>query len=88
MVVKEHCVVKASALSNIMRSVIKAPFNVKVGFVNKIKIDIPWSEIMSKPVEIYLEDIHAICDSPAGFDKEFMRKTQHLAKKEKFDLLL
>jgi hypothetical protein len=58
-----------------MRSLVGAPVNVKTGFVKKIKIDVPWSEIMSKPVEIYIEDIHAICESPAKFDKEFMRKT-------------
>lgn len=80
-VVKEGCVVKAAALQSLMRAAVGAPVTVKAGFVRKISVVVPWSEILSKPVELYLDDIHVICDSPAGFDREFMRKTEHKGKK-------
>ena len=87
-VVKESCLVKPTALQSLMRSAVGAPVTVKTGFVRKIRAVVPWSEILSKPVEIYLDDIHVICDSPAGFDREFMRKTEHKSKREEFEELL
>lgn len=55
-----------------MRSLVGAPVIVKTGFVRKIRINIPWSEILSKPCEVYLDDVHVICLSPAGFNTDFM----------------
>ena len=71
-----------------LRSVVGAPVYVKTGFCRKIRINIPWNEIMSKPVEIFLDDIHGICETPPGFNKEFAKKAYHKAKMKKFDELL
>mgnify|MGYP002630922391 CR=1 FL=1 len=87
-VIKESCIVKANAIQSMMRSMVGAPVTVKTGFVRKIRINIPWAEILSKPCEIYLDDVHVICDSPAGFDKEFLRKSEHKSKIEQFEILL
>jgi len=43
---------------------------------------------MTKPVEIFIDDIHIICDTPAHYDKEFVERFQHALKKEKFKKLL
>lgn len=87
-VVKDSCVIKTAALQPLSRSALGAPINVRTGFVRKIRINIPWSEILSKPVEVYLDDVHVVCDSPAGFDKEFMLKAVHKIKTQKFEALL
>ena len=87
-VVKENAVIKITALQSLMRSLVGAPVNVRTGYCRKIRVTVPWSEILSKPCEIYLDELHAVCDSPAGFDKAFAQKTHHLAKMKKFEQLL
>ena len=88
LVVKESCVVKTTALQSLMRAAVGAPVAVKTGFVGKIRVVVPWSELLSRPVELYLDDVHVICNSPAGFDREFMRKTEHTSKEAQFQELL
>jgi hypothetical protein len=87
-VIKEDCIIKKSALQSIMRSAVGAPVQVQTGFVRNIRIVVPWNQILSKPVEIYLDDVHAICDTPDHFDKEFAQKTYHKAKMQKFEDLI
>jgi hypothetical protein len=44
--------------------------------VKKIRINVPWQEILSKPCEVFLDDVHIICDSPSGYDKEYAMRIQ------------
>jgi len=67
-VVKHNCVVKPTALRSLMIKLLGAPINVKTGYVQKITINVPWSEILSKPVEIFIEEVHVFCDSPDSFN--------------------
>ena len=71
-----------------MASMVGAPVVVRTGFVRKIKINVPWSEILSKPCEIYLDDVHVICDTPAKFDPSFIKKIDHKNKMKIFEELL
>ena len=87
-VIKENMVIKKTALESIMRSIIGAPVYVKTGFIRKAKADIPWNEILTKPVEIIVTDLHAVCETPAGFDKEFAQRAYHKVKMKSFDELL
>jgi hypothetical protein len=87
-VVKEHCVVKQNALTSLMAGMVGAPVVVRTGFVRKIKINVPWSEILSKPCEIYLDDVHVICDTPAKFDPLFIKKIDHKNKMKIVEQLL
>ena len=81
-------VVKKTALESIMRSIVGAPVRVTTGYIRKAKATIPWNEILTKPVEIVVSDLHVICDSPAAFDEEFNERTLHKAKRKQFDELL
>lgn len=81
-------VVKKTALESIMRSIVGAPVRVTTGYIRKAKATIPWNEILTKPVEIVVSDLHVVCDSPAAFDKEFAERALHKAKRKQFDELL
>lgn len=37
-----------------------APVHVVNGFIKKVKIDVPWNKLMSKPVEITLDEVHMV----------------------------
>ena len=81
-------IMKKDALQPLMGALLGAPVNVVTGFIRNIRINVPWSEILSKPCEVYLDDIHVICSSPAKFDKEFAMQTYHKLKTAKFEQLL
>jgi len=67
-ILKENMIMKKDALQSLMGALIGAPVKVVTGFIRNIRINVPWSEILSKPCEVYLDDIHVICSSPAKFD--------------------
>ncbi len=60
----------------LLKDAIQAPIYVQKGFVKKIRINVPWQEILSKPCEVFLDDVHIICDSPSGYDKEYAMRIQ------------
>ena len=43
------------------------------GYIKKFVIEVPWYDILTKPVEIRLEEIHIIMKSSDSYDREFMR---------------
>lgn len=87
-VTKQSCIMKKSALQSTMRKLIGAPVNVKLGYIRRVKINVPWNELLSKPCEVFIDDIHIVCDSPNHFDIDFMRKFQHKEKMLLFDEML
>mmetsp|Transcript_11923 Transcript_11923/g.18395 ORF Transcript_11923/g.18395 Transcript_11923/m.18395 type:complete len:127 (+) Transcript_11923:3-383(+) len=86
-IVKENVILKATALEEATREALGAPVLIRSGVCRKIRIVIPWSEILSKPIEVTLDDIHAVCTSPAMFDKGFATRTRHASKTKKFQEL-
>ena len=48
----------------------------------------PWNEILSKPVEVFLDELVIVCEGSSTFDVDFMRKLKHSAKKQAFEELL
>lgn len=71
-----------------MRKLLGAPINVKIGYIRRIQINVPWNELWSKPCEITMDDIHIVVDSPNHFDFNFMKKFHHKEKKYIFDDML
>lgn len=51
-VVKDNVVIKKSALEDILMGLFGTPVNVVKGYIKKLKIDVPWNKLLSKPVEI------------------------------------
>ena len=51
-------------------------------------IDVPWTQILSKPVELKIEEIHIILKSSDRYDREFVKKTLLSAKKQEVDKIL
>ena len=71
-ITKENAIFKLSALNPIIQKIFSdIPIRIKSALVGKIKISVPWSEIFSKPVEVILDEVHFLCDSPISFDKNW-----------------
>ncbi len=85
---KENVAIKKTALESVFMSLFGAPVHVAKGYMKKIRIDIPWSRLLSQPCEVYLEDVHIIIKCPALYDPEFTKKMIWLSKKDKVKLLL
>jgi hypothetical protein len=49
---------------------------------------VPWSKILSKPVEIKIEDVHLILKSRRSYDRQFVKERIIRAKQGKIDELL
>ena len=69
-------------------SMFGAPVTVVKGFIRKLRIDVPWNKLLSKPCEIYIEDVHVVIKPSAHFDEEFAKKLRWKIKKGQFDELL
>jgi hypothetical protein len=50
------------------------------GYIKKICIDVPWTQILSKPVEIKIEEIHIIMKSSDAYDRDFVKQQLFAAK--------
>lgn len=88
MVQKEYVTVKKTALEDICLSLIGAPVEVVKGYIRKLEIDVPWSKLLSKPCEIYLDDIHIVLRGNPNFDINFAKKMLLRESKIKFASLL
>ena len=87
-VVKDNVTIKKTALENIGLKLFGAPVQVVKGYIKKLKLDVPWNKLLSKPCEILLDDVHIVLKSPASFDEEFVRRVIWKAKQGKFQELL
>ena len=84
-VVKDNVTIKKSALEHLFMSTFGAPVTVVKGFIKKVRIDVPWSKLLSKPCEICLEDIHMVVRCSSDYDKEFAQKMIWKIKMGQFD---
>ena len=85
---KDNVTIKKSALEDLGMRLFGAPVQVVQGYIKKLRIDIPWNKILSKPCEIALDDVHIVMRPSASFDPEFAKRMIWKAKKGKFDELL
>lgn len=51
-------------------------------------VDVPWTQILSKPVELKIEEIHIILKSRDHYDRDFVKSMLLAAKKEQVDKIL
>ena len=72
---KENVKIKRDAFEGLTKSIFGAPCTVVQGYIKKLQIDVPWSEIQSKPLEVTIEDLHVILTSSECYDREFVKKT-------------
>jgi N-terminal region of Chorein or VPS13 len=80
--------VKKQALESLFMSMFGAPVTVVKGFIRKLRIDVPWNKLLSKPCEINIEDLHVVIKSSAHYDKEFAKRMLWKIKKGQFYELL
>ena len=69
-------------------SIFGAPIQVVNGYIKKLRIDIPWNKLLSKPCEVYLEDLHVVIRSNPSFDIDFARRMIWKRKKNLFNEML
>lgn len=82
-VAKENVKLKSTALEGLTTSLFGAPCHIVQGYIKKVSIEVPWYEILSKPVEIKLEEIHVILKASESYDKEFVKRQLLNAKKKR-----
>ncbi len=79
---------KPTALESLFLSLFGAPVTVVRGFIKKLRIDIPWNKLLSKPCEVYLDDVHVVLKSTTKYDKEWVKRAIWVSKKKDFSELL
>ncbi len=72
---------KPTALESIGISLLGAPVQVVRGYIKKLRIDIPWNKLLSKPCEIYVDEVHIVIKSSTRYDKEFAERMMVKIKK-------
>ncbi len=77
--------IKKGALENIFMSAFGAPVTVVKGYIKKLRIDVPWNKLLSKPCEVYLDDIHLVVRCSSEYDKEFAKRMLWKIKKGEFE---
>ena len=87
-VYKDNVTIKATAFESMFQSMFGAPVSVVRGFIKKLRIDVPWNKLLSKPCEIYLDDVHIVLKSPTKFDKEWAKRMIWNVKHTSFNELL
>jgi hypothetical protein len=87
-VVKDNVAIKKTALESLGMSLFGAPIQVVNGYIKKLRIDIPWNKLLSKPCEMYLEDLHVVIRSNPSFDIDFARRMIWKRKKNLFNEML
>jgi hypothetical protein len=65
---KDNVTVKETAFENIFSSLFGAPVTMVRGFIKKLRIDVPWNKLLSKPCENYLDDVHIVLKSSTKYD--------------------
>jgi vacuolar protein sorting-associated protein 13B len=79
-IAKDNVKLRATALDYVFASVFGAPCSIVQGYIKKICIDVPWTQILSKPVEIKIEEIHIIMKSSDAYDRDFVKQQLFAAK--------
>ena len=87
-IVKDYVGIKKNALESLCLYLLGAPVTVVKGYAKKVKVDVPWNKLMSKPVEIYADEVHIILRSSPTFDISFAKKMIRQEKMEKVQELL
>lgn len=72
--VKENVTIKQLALESLCMSAFGAPVTVVKGYIRKLRIDVPWNKLLSKPCEINLEDVHVVVNAPPQYDSKFAKR--------------
>jgi hypothetical protein len=80
-IAKDNVKLRSTALDSIFRSLFGAPCQIVQGYIKKFVIDVPWTQILSKPVELKIEEIHIIMKSSDRYDREFVKQTLLSSKK-------
>jgi len=87
-IAKEDVKLKNSACGELFAGLFGAPVNVFHGYIKKLTIEVPWSNLLSKPVEVKIEDVHIILTQSAKYDREFVKRTLLRTKRAKVEKLL
>jgi vacuolar protein sorting-associated protein 13A/C len=87
-IAKENVKLRSTALDWIFTSIFGAPCEIVQGYIKKVVVDVPWTQILSKPVELKIEEIHIILKSRDHYDRDFVKSMLLAAKKEMVDKIL
>lgn len=63
-------ILKKSALM-LLSKLIGLPLDITKGYAKIIRINVPWSKIWKEPIEIIIEDVHALCTVRDQYSEEF-----------------
>ena len=85
---KENVKIKKDAFEKLTSTALGVPFTVVQGYVKKLQVDIPWSELQSKPLEVTIEDLHVILTASECYERNFVKNTLIALKKLKVQELL
>lgn len=66
--------IKKTALESICTSLLGGPIYVKKGYIKHLRIDIPWTKLLSQPCEMIFEEVHIVLYCPSYFDITFAKK--------------
>jgi hypothetical protein len=55
-------------------SMFGAPVSVVRGFIKKLRIDIPWNKLLSKPCEMSFDEVHVVLKASTKYDEEFAKR--------------
>ena len=72
-IAKENVKLRSTAFDWIFQSALGAPCEVVQGYIKKIAADVPYTQILSKPVELRIEEIHIILKSKDHYDRDFVK---------------
>src|SRR2546430_14554741 len=66
---------------------LRLPINVVEGHIGLLTLSIPWSNLKSKPVKVYIEDVYLLAapKEDAEYDEEEEERRRHALKIEKLD---
>lgn len=85
---KENVKIKKDAFEWLTKTAFGAPCTVVKGYIKKLQVDVPWSELQSRPLEITIEDLHVILTSSECYERKFVKNTLIELKKQKVEKLL
>ena len=68
-IAKENVKFKKDAFRGFLGSLLGAPIEIVQGYAKLLSIEVPWSKILSKPVEVKIEDVHLILKSRGSYDR-------------------
>ena len=84
---KENVKLKKTSLEWLTRWLMGVPCTVVQGYVKKLQVDIPWSELQSRPIEVTIEDLHVVLTSSEFYKRDFVKDALLDIKKSKVEEL-